>query len=128
MDGTTLYVQWSFQLTVSISTSLIRLLVVRLIKLISPSVLTTSSVSTIYVTIWQCHQQTLYNARHNYAIVDEVDSVLIDDARTPLIISGPVPKGDVQMFEEFQPLVQSLYEVQRKQATELLSEARHKVG
>jgi len=54
--------------------------------------------------------------------------VLIDDARTPLIISGPVPKGDVQMFEEFQPLVQSLYEVQRKQATELLSEARHKLA
>ncbi len=54
--------------------------------------------------------------------------MLIDDARTPLIISGPVPKGDVQMFEEFQPLVQSLYEVQRKQATELLSEARHKLA
>ena len=69
----------------------------------------------------------LVQRQHNYAIVDEVDSVLIDDARTPLIISGPVPKGDVQMFEEFQPLVQSLYEVQRKQATELLSEARHKL-
>ena len=70
----------------------------------------------------------LVQRQHNYAIVDEVDSVLIDDARTPLIISGPVPKGDVQMFEEFQPLVQSLYEVQRKQATELLSEARHKLS
>ena len=70
----------------------------------------------------------LVQRQHNYAIVDEVDSVLIDDARTPLIISGPVPKGDVQMFEEFQPLVQSLYEVQRKQATELLSEARHKLA
>ncbi len=70
----------------------------------------------------------LVQRQHYYAIVDEVDSVLIDDARTPLIISGPVPKGDVQMFEEFQPLVQSLYEVQRKQATELLSEARHKLA
>ena len=70
----------------------------------------------------------LVQRQHNYAIVDEVDSVLIDDARTPLIISGPVPKGDVQMFEEFQPLVQNLYEVQRKQATELLSEARHKLA
>ncbi len=69
----------------------------------------------------------LVQRQHNYAIVDEVDSVLIDDARTPLIISGPVPKGDDQMFEEYQPLVQSLYEVQRKQATELLSEARHKI-
>ena len=69
----------------------------------------------------------LVQRKHNYAIVDEVDSVLIDDARTPLIISGPVPKGDDQMFEEYQPLVQSLYEVQRKQATELLSEARHKL-
>ena len=70
----------------------------------------------------------LVQRQHNYAIVDEVDSVLIDDARTPLIISGPVPKGDDQMFEEYQPLVQSLYEVQRKQATELLSEARHKLA
>lgn len=70
----------------------------------------------------------LVQRQHNYAIVDEVDSVLIDDARTPLIISGPVPKGDDQMFEEYQPLVQNLYEVQRKQATELLSEARSKIS
>lgn len=69
----------------------------------------------------------LVQRQHNYAIVDEVDSVLIDDARTPLIISGPVPKGDDQMFEEYQPLVEKLFEVQRKQATELLSEARHKI-
>lgn len=69
----------------------------------------------------------LVQRQHNYAIVDEVDSVLIDDARTPLIISGPVPKGDDQMFEEYQPLVERLFEVQRKQATELLSEARHKI-
>ena len=70
----------------------------------------------------------LVQREHNYAIIDEVDSVLVDDARTPLIISGPVPKGDDQMFEEYQPLVQNLYEVQRKQATELLSEARHKIS
>lgn len=70
----------------------------------------------------------LVQRQHNYAIVDEVDSVLIDDARTPLIISGPVPKGDDQMFEEYQPLVQKLFEVQRKQATELLSEARRKIS
>ena len=52
--------------------------------------------------------QDLVQRSHNYAIVDEVDSVLIDDARTPLIISGPVPKGDDQMFEEYQPLVEKL--------------------
>ena len=66
----------------------------------------------------------LVQRAHNYAIVDEVDSVLIDDARTPLIISGPVPKGDVQMFEEYQPLIEKLYEVQRKLATNYLSEAK----
>ena len=69
----------------------------------------------------------LVQRQHNYAIVDEVDSVLIDDARTPLIISGPVPKGDDQMFEEYQPLVERLYEVQRKLATEFLAEARSKI-
>lgn len=70
----------------------------------------------------------LVQRRHNFAIVDEVDSVLIDDARTPLIISGPIPKGDDQMYEEYQPLVERLYEVQRKQATELLAEARQKIA
>ena len=70
----------------------------------------------------------LVQRKHNYAIVDEVDSVLIHDARTPLIISGPVPKGDDQMFEEYQPLVQKLFEVQRKQATELLADARSKIS
>ena len=70
----------------------------------------------------------LVQRRHNFAIVDEVDSVLIDDARTPLIISGPVPKGENQMFEEHQPLVERLYEVQRKQATELLADARQKIS
>ena len=70
----------------------------------------------------------LVQRQHNYAIVDEVDSVLIDDARTPLIISGPIPKGDDQMFEQYQPLVEKLYEVQRKQATELLAEAKQKIS
>ena len=69
----------------------------------------------------------LVQRRHNFAIVDEVDSVLIDDARTPLIISGPVPKGDVQMYEEYQPLVERLVDVQRKLATQYLAEAKQKI-
>ena len=68
--------------------------------------------------------EDLVQRRHNYAIVDEVGSVLIDDARTPLIISGPVPKGDVQLFEEYQPLVERLVDVQRKLATQYLAEAK----
>ena len=70
----------------------------------------------------------LVQRAHNYAIVDEVDSVLIDDARTPLIISGPVPKGEVQMFEEYQPLVEKLVGVQRQLATQYLAEAKQKIG
>ncbi len=66
----------------------------------------------------------LVQRMHNYAIVDEVDSVLIDDARTPLIISGPVPKGDNQMFEEFRPIVEKLVEAQKKLATQYLADAR----
>ena len=69
----------------------------------------------------------LVQRAHNYAIVDEVDSVLIDDARTPLIISGPVEKGDDQMFEEYQPLVEKLVGVQRRLASEFLAEARQKI-
>ncbi len=72
--------------------------------------------------------QDLVQRAHNYAIVDEVDSVLIDDARTPLIISGPVPKGEVQMFEEYQPLVEKLVGVQRQLATQYLAEAKQKIG
>ena len=72
--------------------------------------------------------QDLVQRRHNYAIVDEVDSVLIDDARTPLIISGPVPKGDDQMFEEYQPLVERLVDVQRKLATQYLADAKQKIS
>ena len=66
----------------------------------------------------------LVQRAHNYAIVDEVDSVLIDDARTPLIISGPIPKGDDQMFEEYQPLVEKLVGVQKQLATQYLADAK----
>ena len=72
--------------------------------------------------------EDLVQRRHNYAIVDEVDSVLIDDARTPLIISGPVPKGGDQMFEEYQPLVERLVAVQRKLATQYLSDAKQLIA
>ena len=66
----------------------------------------------------------LVQRRHNYAIVDEVDSVLIDDARTPLIISGPVPKKGDQLFEDLRPLVERLVEAQKRLATQLLAEAK----
>ena len=69
----------------------------------------------------------LVQRMHNYAIVDEVDSVLIDDARTPLIISGPVPRNADQMFEEYRPLVERLVEAQKKLATQFLAEARTKI-
>ena len=72
--------------------------------------------------------QDLVQRMHNYAIVDEVDSVLIDDARTPLIISGPVPKGEVQLFEELQPKVESLYKAQKALATKLLADAKIKIA
>ena len=72
--------------------------------------------------------EDLVQRAHNYAIVDEVDSVLIDDARTPLIISGPVPKGDDQMFEQFQPLVENLVNVQRQLATKYLAEAKQLIS
>lgn len=63
-----------------------------------------------------------------YAIVDEVDSVLIDDARTPLIISGPIPKGDDQLFNEFKPNVEKVVNAQRKLAQQLLLEAKEKIS
>ncbi len=65
---------------------------------------------------------------HNYAIVDEVDSVLIDDARTPLIISGPIPKGEDQQFEQLRPQVEQLFEAQRRLATQFLADARKKIA
>ena len=70
----------------------------------------------------------LVQRRHNYAIVDEVDSVLIDDARTPLIISGPVPQGDNQLFGVYQPLVEQLVAVQRQLATQYLAEAKQLIA
>ena len=66
----------------------------------------------------------LVQRKHHYAIVDEVDSVLIDDARTPLIISGPVPKGDDQMFENYRPAIEHLYSIQKNMVTGLVAEAR----
>ncbi len=70
----------------------------------------------------------LVQRKHNYAIVDEVDSVLIDDARTPLIISGPVPKGEDQLFEQLRPLVERLFEAQKKLATQYLADARRLIA
>lgn len=69
----------------------------------------------------------LVQRKHNYAIVDEVDSVLIDDARTPLIISGPVPKGEEQLFDVFRPRVEMLVKAQRELTTRLLAEAKQKM-
>ena len=66
----------------------------------------------------------LVQRKHHFAIVDEVDSVLIDDARTPLIISGPVPKGDDQLFEQYRPAIEHLYNLQKNLVTTLLAEAR----
>lgn len=68
--------------------------------------------------------EDLVQRKHNYAIVDEVDSVLIDDARTPLIISGPVPDGDRHEFNELKPKVENLYNLQRQLANGFLSEAK----
>lgn len=70
------------------------------------------------------HPEDLVQRKHNYAIVDEVDSVLIDDARTPLIISGPVPKGDDQLFEDLRPKVEKLVNTQKLMVTKYLSEAK----
>jgi preprotein translocase subunit SecA len=66
----------------------------------------------------------LVQRKHHYAIVDEVDSVLVDDARTPLIISGPTPKGDIQQFDEYKPRIERLYNAQRQQVSKLLAEAK----
>ncbi|QTY26786.1 preprotein translocase subunit SecA [Flavobacterium sp. CS20] len=66
----------------------------------------------------------LVQRKHNYAIVDEVDSVLIDEARTPLIISGPVPKGDVHEYDQLKPKINQLVEIQRKFLVKELAEAK----
>ena len=68
--------------------------------------------------------EDLVQRKHHFAIVDEVDSVLIDDARTPLIISGPVPKGDDQMFEQYNPAIKYLYGLQKDFVTQLVTKSR----
>ena len=70
----------------------------------------------------------LVQRKHYYAIVDEVDSVLIDDARTPLIISGPVARGDDQMFNEYRPNVEKVVAAQRKLVTQMLTDAKAKLA
>ena len=72
--------------------------------------------------------QDMVQRKHYYAIVDEVDSVLIDDARTPLIISGPVPKGEDQLFNEYKYNVEKVFEAQRKLVAKLLVEAKEKIA
>lgn len=69
-------------------------------------------------------ENDLVQQKHHFSIVDEVDSVLIDDARTPLIISGPVPKGDDQLFEQYKGYVEQLYNVQRNFVNDILGKAR----
>lgn len=66
----------------------------------------------------------LVQRKHHYAIVDEVDSVLIDDARTPLIISGPTPRGDIHEFNELKPKIEKLVQAQRKLVTQLITDAK----
>jgi len=70
----------------------------------------------------------LVQRKHHYAIVDEVDSVLIDDARTPLIISGPIPKGDDQLFEELKSPIERLVKLQRDLVAQILAEAKKKIN
>ena len=70
------------------------------------------------------HPVDMVQRRHNFAIVDEVDSVLIDDARTPLIISGPTPKGDIHEFSELRPKIERIYNQQRTLVTNILAEAK----
>jgi preprotein translocase subunit SecA len=72
--------------------------------------------------------EEMVQRKHHYAMVDEVDSVLIDDARTPLIISGPVPKGDDQEFHTLKPRVQQLVEAQERQVRGFLNEAKKRIA
>ncbi len=72
--------------------------------------------------------EDMVQRKHYYAIVDEVDSVLIDDARTPLIISGPVPRGDDQYFDIYKANVQKVVEAQRRLITKILAEAKEKIA
>ncbi len=70
----------------------------------------------------------LVQRKHNFAIVDEVDSVLIDDARTPLIISGPIPRGEEQLFEQFRPNVEVVVNAQKELCSKMLIEAKKKMA
>ena len=70
----------------------------------------------------------LVQRKHNYAIVDEVDSVLIDDARTPLIISGPIPKGDKHEFNNLKPKIEKIVSTQRKFLLGTLSQAKSQIS
>ena len=70
----------------------------------------------------------LVQREHNFAMVDEVDSVLIDEARTPLIISGPVPRGDDHEFFELKPRIQKLFDLQKKLVTQYLAEAKELIS
>ena len=70
----------------------------------------------------------LVQRKHNYAIVDEVDSVLVDDARTPLIISGAVPQGDKHEFNELKPKIEKIVSVQRQLLTATLAEAKNNIS
>jgi len=70
----------------------------------------------------------LVQRKHHYSIVDEVDSVLIDDARTPLIISGPTKQADTQEFDELKPKVEKLVSAQKKLVTQILAESKKKIG
>ncbi|HEY8660477.1 MAG TPA: preprotein translocase subunit SecA [Hanamia sp.] len=70
----------------------------------------------------------MVQGKHHYAMVDEVDSVLIDDARTPLIISGPIPRGDQQEFDQLKPRVEKILEVQKKVTNNFLIEAKKKIA
>jgi preprotein translocase subunit SecA len=72
--------------------------------------------------------EEMVQRKHHYAMVDEVDSVLIDDARTPLIISGPVPKGDDQEYHTLKPRVQLLVEAQERQIRSFLNEAKRRIA
>ncbi len=72
--------------------------------------------------------EEMVQRKHHYAMVDEVDSVLVDDARTPLIISGPVPRGDDQQYHILKARVEKLFEAQRKVTNHFLNEARKKMA
>ncbi len=72
--------------------------------------------------------EEMVQGKHHFAMVDEVDSVLIDDARTPLIISGPIPRGDQQEFDQLKPRVEKIVEAQRKVTSNFLIEAKKKIS